>query len=99
MPTTLLAVVVYWPLARLARLLEKLGLNVANLPLSFYRDKSFYFMRTDSRDRFGTPLERRFSRRAITAMMNDAGLADVAFRDGEPFWCALGRRAGGRDAG
>lgn len=98
-PTTLLAVVVYWPLARLARLLEKLGLNVANLPLSFYRDKSFYFMRTDSRDRFGTPLERRFSRRAITAMMNDAGLADVAFRDGEPFWCALGRRAGGRDAG
>ena len=96
-PTTLLAVVVYWPLARWALLLETLGLNVSNLPLSFYRDKSFYFMRTDSRDRFGTPLERRFSRRAIAAMMAEAGLTDIAFRDSEPFWCAVGRRAGERD--
>ena len=78
-PTTVLAVLVYWPLARLALLGERLGLNVSHVPLSFYRDKSFYFMRTDSRDRFGTPLERRFSRREITAMMEDSGLEGVTF--------------------
>ena len=31
-------------------------------------------MRTDSRDRFGTPLEKRYSRREISEMMQAAGL-------------------------
>jgi SAM-dependent methyltransferase len=91
-PTTLLAAVVYWPLARLARLGEALGLDVRHVPLSFYRDKSFYVMRTDSRDRFGTPLEQRFSRAQIAAMMTAAGLRDLRFFDGEPYWCCVGRR-------
>ena len=32
------------------------------MPLSFYRDCSFYVMRNDSLNRFGTRLERRFTR-------------------------------------
>ena len=57
----LIAAIVYWPLARTARLLEVLGATVTNMPLAFYRDKSHYVMRTDSLDRFGTRLEKRFT--------------------------------------
>jgi len=57
-----LAVSVYLPIARFSRLIERCGLNPASLPLSYYRHLSFYTMRTDCRDRFGTPLERRFTR-------------------------------------
>lgn len=88
----IIAVLVYFPLARGAALLEKMGVNVAGIPLSFYRDKSFYTMRTDSRDRFGTPLEQRFSRIQIKEMMLDAGLEDIKFSDVEPYWCAIGRK-------
>jgi SAM-dependent methyltransferase len=88
--TDLLAATVYWPLARLARLVEKAGGQPAALPLSFYRNASFYTMRTDSRDRFGTPLEQRFTRREIARMMEAAGLQDVRFSEREPFWVAVG---------
>ena len=49
-------------------------------------------MRTDSRDRFGTPLELRFTRVQIERMLLDAGLRDIVFSDGEPYWCAVGFR-------
>ncbi len=87
-----LAVTVYFPLARSAALLEKLGMGVSWIPLSFYRDKSFYTMRTDSRDRFGTPLEQRFTRVEIEKMMTSAGLGEIVFSDTEPYWCAVGRK-------
>jgi SAM-dependent methyltransferase len=90
--TDLIACLVYWPLARLARGAERLGLPVANLPLSYYRTHSFYTMRTDARDRFGTPLEQRFTRRQIADMMARAGFVDVRFSDRAPFWCAVGIR-------
>lgn len=87
-----LATTVYFPLARSAALLEKLGAGVSWIPLSFYRDKSFYTMRTDSRDRFGTPLEQRFTRVEIEKMMTGAGLGEIVFSDTEPYWCAVGRK-------
>lgn len=92
--TDLIALTVYWPLARAAWLLEKLGLPVGWMPLSFYRASSFYTMRTDSRDRFGTPLEQRFTRVEVRAMMEAAGLRDIVIPESEPFWCAVGRKAG-----
>ena len=92
--TDILAATIYWPLARGSRLIEKLGGNPAAIPLSFYRDKSFYTMRTDSRDRFGTPLEQRFTRSEIETMMKAAGLENIAFSDREPFWVAVGYKAG-----
>ena len=88
--TDILAVVVYYPLARFSLLLERTGVKVASVPLSYYRNHSFYTMRTDSRDRFGTPLEQRFTRKEIATMMDDAGLCDVRFSDRAPFWCAVG---------
>lgn len=90
--TELIAAMVYLPLARLAWLGEKLGVKVDNWLLSSYRSTSFYTMRTDSRDRFGTPLEQRFTRREIEQMMCDCGLEEIRFSDHFPFWCAVGKK-------
>lgn len=88
----LMAATVYWPLARSARLVESLGGHPANWPLAYYRDKAFYVMRTDALDRFGTRLEKRFSRAQIQGMMEDAGFHDIRFADHVPYWCAVGIR-------
>lgn len=88
--TDILAAFLYYPLARLSHLAERLGLGVASIPLSYYWNHSFYTMRTDSRDRFGTPLEKRFTRKEIAEMMDAAGLSDVRFSEKAPFWCAVG---------
>lgn len=90
--TDLIAGGVYFPLARTAAVLEKAGLDVSNLPLSAYRKLSLYTMRTDALDRFGTQLEQRFTRDEIRSMMERAGLERVEFRDGVPYWCAVGRK-------
>jgi SAM-dependent methyltransferase len=81
---------VYWPMARLACLLERLGLSVDALPLAFYRQRSLYVMRTDALDRFGTRLEQRISRQQIRSMMEEAGLSDIVFSESSPYWCAVG---------
>ncbi len=90
--TTIIAATVYWPLARGAKLLERRGVDVRNLPLSSYRDRAFYSLRTDALDRFGTRLEHRFSSAEIRRMMEAAGLERIEFRDNEPFWVACGRK-------
>lgn len=88
--TDVIAALVYWPLARLSLLIERMGLRVESVPLSYYRHHSFYTMRTDARDRFGTPLEQRFSRAKIATMMEAAGLVDIRFSETAPYWCAVG---------
>ena len=88
--TDALACLIYFPLARMARLLEHMGVSVDSLPLSYYRNHSFYTMRTDSRDRFGTPLEQRFTRQEIKDMMQLAGLSEIKFSDCAPYWCVVG---------
>jgi SAM-dependent methyltransferase len=90
--STALAATVYFPLARLAGLLEGAGVNAVNLPLYSYRKSTFYSMRTDALDRFGTRLEQRFTRAQITAMMTRCGLEDIRFSDDEPYWVAVGRK-------
>lgn len=89
----LFAGLLYWPLARLSKLLERMGISVSSLPLNYYRDKPFYVMRNDALDRFGTRLEQRFSRTEIFDMMLRAGLVDIRFSEHTPFWCAVGFRA------
>ncbi len=94
----LIAFIVYWPLARGAWLLEKLGLNVNNFPLSMYRTCSFYTMKTDALDRFGTRLEQRFTRTQIQDMMERAGLRHIRFSENEPYWGAVGFKDDGSDS-
>lgn len=87
-----LAAFVYWPISRCSLVLEKYGLDVSKHPLSFYRNLSFYTMRTDARDRFGTPLEKRFSKHEMISMMKDCGLEKIRFNQNAPFWTAIGYR-------
>lgn len=89
----LLAAIAYWPLSRLARLAGRMGMRAESFPLAYYRNRSYYVLRTDALDRFGTRLEQRFTRAEVEAMMRDAGLVDIVFSPHAPFWCALGRRA------
>ena len=88
--TDLIALTVYFTFARTSLLLEKLGVNISQIPLSYYSNKSFYTMRTDARDRFGTILEKRFNRKEIEEIMYDAGLEKVQFSEGVPYWCVIG---------
>lgn len=87
-----IALTIYLPLARFSFFLEKLGLDVDAIPLSFYRHRSFYVMRTDALDRFGTKLEKRFTKTEISQMMERAGLENLVFSDRAPYWCAVGYR-------
>lgn len=84
------ATLIYWPLARSAALLERLGINPRMVPLAWYRDKSFYVMRTDAYDRFCTRLEKRFTRDQIADMLKAGGFHDIRFSEHEPYWCAVG---------
>ena len=86
----IIAALIYWPLARFAKLAESLGFDVKNYPLAPYRHWGFYVMRTDALDRFGTRLEQRFSRIEIQQMMESAGLEGIVFSEKHPFWCAVG---------
>ena len=86
----LISISIYFPLARIALLVEIIGINLENFPLNSYRHKSFYVMRTDARDRFGTPLEKRFSKKEMLIMMKKAGLERIKFSNSIPFWTAVG---------
>ena len=85
---TVIAAVVYWPLARLSKVLSKLGRNTSNLPLHHYADMPFVMLANDALDRFGTSLEQRFSKAEITEMLRNADfdLSTLKFSEIEPFW-------------
>lgn len=90
----LTAVAVYWPLARSARLAERLGRGglAAGLPLSYYRDRSLTVMLNDSLDRFGTRIEKRFTRAEVIGLFRSCGITDVKISARPPFWHAVGAR-------
>jgi SAM-dependent methyltransferase len=90
--TSLIAVLCYWPLSRAAGVFERLGFDVANWPLSAYRRHGLYTMRTDALDRFGTRLERRFTKLEIADLLQLAGLENISFSPFEPYWCAVGTK-------
>ena len=87
-----IACFVYYPVVKVGVIAEKCGVNIDNFPLSAYKKSSFYTMRTDALDRFGTRLEKRFSAKQIEHMMTDAGLENIIFSKSYPYWCAVGSR-------
>jgi len=91
----LLAIFLYFPIARSCKFASSLGISVKNWPLSSYKNLSFYTMRTDALDRFGTSLEQRFSKKQIHLMMHESGLIDISFSNSEPFWCVVGYKKKG----
>ena len=97
--TQAIALFVYFPLARISFALARLGFPVSAVPLSSYRGSSLYTLRTAALDRFGTRLEKRFSRPQIQEMMEQAGLDRIVFSDSIPYWCAAGHKREARDSG
>jgi len=90
-----LAILLYLPFVTLSKLFFAFDFSrplVPHIPLSYYRDKTFNIIRNDSLDRFGTPLEQRFSKGEITDMMLSCGLKDIVFSEKEPYWHAIGRK-------
>jgi SAM-dependent methyltransferase len=87
----IIAGLVYWPLARFARVLDRVGLiGLAHqIPLSHYRNYSFRFMAGDAFDRFATPIENRYSRAAIADWLGRYGRV-ARFSNRTPFWVSLG---------
>jgi SAM-dependent methyltransferase len=89
--TDAIAILVYFPLSRFSLLMERMGVGVANFPLSFYRRVPLLNLKVSSLDRFGTNLELRFSRAEMEEMMKNAGLEHIRFQEHPPYWIALGR--------
>ncbi|MES2504236.1 MAG: class I SAM-dependent methyltransferase [Myxococcota bacterium] len=91
-----IASTIYYPLAKFSALMNFIGLPAKHLemfPLSFYRDKAFWIMRNDALDRFGTPLEQRFSQNQIREMLEMAGLVNIKFSDKAPYWHAVAQKS------
>ena len=89
-----LAFLLYLPFIAIARILGLLGFRdwARQIPLSYYVGKSINIIRNDALDRFGTPLEKRFSKEKIHQMMADCGLTNIIFSAKEPYWHALGKK-------
>ena len=49
-------------------------------------------MRNDALDRFGTRLEKRYSKQQVISLLEGAGFEDVVFSDGPPWWVAMAKR-------
>ena len=90
--TDFFALLIYYPLAKLSYVIDKLGIKTSSMPLSFYKNKSFYTMRTDSLDRFGTKLEKRFTKSEIENLLSMSGFKDIKFSEKTPFWVATCRK-------
>ncbi|MDC3397018.1 class I SAM-dependent methyltransferase [Candidatus Pelagibacter sp.] len=84
-----IAVFIYYPLALIARIFMYLGLNHELIPLGQYFDKSFYVMRTDALDRFGTKYEKRYSKKQIKNILEKNGFKNIKFSPNEPYWHAI----------
>jgi ubiquinone/menaquinone biosynthesis C-methylase UbiE len=90
----LIAIFVYLPYIGLAKFVKFIfnGSFYKKFPLSYYIGKSFYIIRNDALDRFGTPLEKRFTKKEIETMMINNGLTNIVFSNNPPYWHCVGRR-------
>jgi ubiquinone/menaquinone biosynthesis C-methylase UbiE len=89
-----LAIVFYMPFIWAGRLFKFLGFNnlAKRMPLHGYQNRSFFMVRNDTLDRFGTRLEQRFSAEEIIEMMQTAGLTDIVISPGIPLYHAVGKK-------
>lgn len=90
-----LAFTIYVPFVLISKLATAIGLPskaVDTIPLSWYRDKSIQVIRNDSLDRFGTPLERRFSKKEIQQQLQLLGCSEITFGDKAPFWRVVAKK-------
>lgn len=82
----LIALFIYFPFAKISKLISILTKKSFNIPLFYYKDASFYTMRTDSLDRFGTQLEKRYDKKDILTMLEKSGFYKIKFSKKPPYW-------------
>lgn len=89
-----LAVVCYMPFVLMSRFCNWIGLKKLGkkFPLADYANKSFFIIRNDTLDRFGTKLEQRFSKKQVIEMMTNAGLGNIVVSPASPFYHAVGQK-------
>lgn len=89
-----LAITTYMPFVLTGRVLKIVGFkNVAKkLPLSDYQNKSFFIIRNDALDKYGTTLEQRFSKDEVIALMRNSGLDNIVVSPESPFYHAVGKK-------
>jgi ubiquinone/menaquinone biosynthesis C-methylase UbiE len=89
-----LAIIIYMPLVLWVRFLVLIGLrNIAKkMPLSAYNNKSFFIIRNDALDKFGTRLEQRFSKKQVEEMMGNCGLSEIVISPMTPFYHSIGKK-------
>ncbi len=89
----LIALFIYFPFVIVSRLVSHFSENLADkIPLTYYRKTSFRIMRNDALDRFGTPLEKRFSKKEIREMLMKTGMHDIRFSDNRPYWHVIAQK-------
>lgn len=90
----LIAIFFYMPFVIITRVLNLFSLNKLSkkIPLNDYSNKSFFIIRNDALDRFGTTLEQRFSKKQVVEMMENSGLKEIIVSNGSPFYHAIGKR-------
>jgi hypothetical protein len=90
----IISLVIYLPFILLARFLFLTGFPrlAKKMPLSAYSNKPYFIIRNDALDRFGTRLEQRFSKDEIGKMMENAGLTEIRFSPGVPYYHAVGKK-------
>jgi ubiquinone/menaquinone biosynthesis C-methylase UbiE len=90
----IMAVIIYLPLKWCTLFFIFMGLPefAKKIPLSAYYNKSFFIIRNDALDRFGTRLEQRFSKIKVEEMMKNSGLTNILISPGLPYYHAIGKK-------
>ena len=68
----MIAILIYYPIAKISLFFEKIGINSKNFLTSFLSKIKFLCYAYRFRDRFGSPMEKRYSKKEINIMMKDA---------------------------
>lgn len=88
-----IALFIYWPTVQAVRFFKFLNFKFyTRMPLAYYINKSFFVMRNDALDRFGTPLEQRFTKIQIIGMLTSAGLNNIQFSEKAPYWHCIAQK-------
>ena len=85
----IISLFVYFPIVKIGKILKYLNLLPDNWPLTYYFDLSFYVLRTDALDRFGTKFEKRYTKEQINEMLLKSGFYNIKFSSSQPYWCAV----------
>ncbi len=89
-----LAVTTYMPFIFSGRFLNWVGLKKLSnkMPLKDYQNKSFFIIRNDALDKYGTRLEQRFSKAEVIKLMLNSGLDNISVSPLSPYYHAVGQR-------